>query len=255
MASVLIIDDHQGTLDTCSTVLRLAGFETATAVNGRVGIELALTRAFDVHLVDLCLPDMSGIDVVRELRQHGCRGRLIIVTAFSTCASSFQASAAGADGYVEGPLFGDDVIDVVEHARLGPWPVNQARAAGDDRGKSRWTRGIDPRVRVGLQLIDRDLRKPWSNAEIAAVVGLSESRWRYLFHVGVGVSMVAHVRERRLQEVARRLRATTANIGQIANQVGFASLSLADFRRAFRDRFGMSPTEYRRTTGDGRHRE
>ena len=58
MASVLIIDDHQGTLDTYSTILRLAGFETATASNGRAGIDLATSRGFDVHLVDLRLPDM-----------------------------------------------------------------------------------------------------------------------------------------------------------------------------------------------------
>jgi AraC-like DNA-binding protein len=196
---------------------------------------------------------MSGIDVVRELRRLGCSARLIIITAFPTCESSFEASAAGADGYVEGPLFGDDVVDVVERAQTGPWPVWRGRPADGGYSNPRSACNIDPRVREGLRLIEMNLAKSWSNLEIAAAVGLRESRWRYLFHVSVGISTAAFIRERRLHEVARRLRGTTADVGQIANQTGFASLSLADFRRAFRHRFGMSPTEYRRATGEVRH--
>jgi DNA-binding response OmpR family regulator len=82
MASVLVIDDNQGTLETYSTVLHFAGYETATALQGRAGIELALCRGFDVHLVDLRLPDMSGLDVVRLLRRQGVSGRVVLVTVF-----------------------------------------------------------------------------------------------------------------------------------------------------------------------------
>ena len=61
----------------------------------------------------------------------------------------------------------------------------------------------------------------------------------------MGTSMAAYIRERRLHEVARRLTTTVEDVCQTATNVGFPSLSLGDFRRAFRERFGVSPREYR----------
>lgn len=245
--TVLIIDDHAPTVEAYSTVLRLAGFATTTALTGQNGVELAAMMRIDVALIDLNLPDQRGVDVVRKLRALGCGARMVIVTAFPSFESSFEASSAGADGYVDGPLFGDDVVDLVERARSGPWPVWHPRgtqlAAGDSPSQS--ASAIDPRVREALRLIDANLARPWSNREVALIVGLSESRWRYLFEACMGTSMVAYIRERRLQEVARRLTSTIEDVRQIANNVGFRSMSLGDFRRAFRERFGVSPREYR----------
>jgi AraC-like DNA-binding protein len=246
---VLIIDDHKGSLDTYSTVLRLAGFETAAATTGHEGLTTARALAFDVIIVDLRLPDLSGIDVVRELRRDGTGARMIIVTAFPTIESSFDASAAGADGYVDGPLFGEEVIDLVRDALNGANPVRHPsrRSGSDQAGELNlpFDLVIDPRVREVIRLIDADLAKSWSVSELATRVGLSESRLRYLFDSCLGVSVAAYIRERRLQHVARRLSTTFDDVQQIANSVGFGSTSLRDFRRAFGERFGMSPTTYR----------
>jgi AraC-like DNA-binding protein/CheY-like chemotaxis protein len=244
--SVLIIDDHAFTVKTYSTVLRLAGFRTVTAVTGRRGIELAASTDIDVGLVDLNLPDMRGVDVVRELRRLRCRAKLVIITAFPTLESSFEASASGADGYVDGLLFGDDVVDLVERARKGEWPLWRSRPPEGAGSASAVTPRMDPRIREALRHIDANLPRPWSNAELAAVVGLSESRFRYLFEMSTGVPMAAYIREHRLQEVALRLTDSTDDVRQIADHFGFTSLSLGDFRRTFRRRFGLSPTAYRR---------
>jgi DNA-binding response OmpR family regulator len=126
MASVLVIDDDDGTRDTYVRVLHLAGYETASAGNGRAGVRLALAGAFDLHLIDLRLPDMSGVDVVRELKHNRAAGRTVIVTAFPAVDTAFDAAAAGADGYVAGPLFGDDVVDLVGRAIAGLVPVQEA---------------------------------------------------------------------------------------------------------------------------------
>jgi CheY-like chemotaxis protein len=123
MASVLVIDDDDGTRDTYVRVLHLAGYETASAGNGRAGVRLALAGAFDLHLIDLRLPDMSGVDVVRELKLNRVAGRMVIVTAFPAVDTSFDAAAVGADGYVAGPLFGDDVVALVGRAIAGLAPV------------------------------------------------------------------------------------------------------------------------------------
>jgi AraC-like DNA-binding protein len=251
MPSVLIINDHHVTLDTHSTVLRVAGFETATASNGRAGIELASSRAFDVHMVDLRLPDMSGIDVVRELKLRRVGGRVVIVTVFPAVESSFDAAAAGADGYVDGMLFGDEVVEVVTQALNGPFPVRHPsqRRAPESTEASHVAvaspSGIDSRVREVMRLIDADLAASHSIDELAARVGLSESGRRHLFHACTGLSVGSYRLERRLQQAARLIATTHHNIRQIAHCVGFGVGSLREFRKVFTERFGMSPTAYR----------
>lgn len=251
MASVLIIDDYPGTLETYATILRGAGFQTATASTGQTGIELARNRAFDVRLVDLRLPDISGLDVVRELKTNHVTGRAVIVTAFPAFESAFDAAAAGADGYVDGMLFGDEVIEVVTQALAGPFPVrhpSQRRAwelPEASHVDAASPSGIDSRIREVMGLIDADMAASRSIAELAACVGLSDSGLRHLFHAATGQSLSVYRHERRLREAARLMATTHDDIRQIAYGLGFRSTSLGDFRKAFRARFGMSPTAYR----------
>jgi YesN/AraC family two-component response regulator len=251
MASVLVIDDYAGTLETYSTILRLAGFEVATASNGRAGIDLATSRAFDVHLVDLRLPDLSGIEVVRELKLGGMTRRVVIVTVFAAFESAFDAAAAGADGYVDGMLFGDEVVEVVTRALAGPFPVRhpgQRRAEESPEAPKvvvASPSGIDLRVREVMRVIDAGLAASHSVADLATGVEWSESSLSHRFHASVGMSITEYRRERRLKEAALRLVTTYQSVRQIAYVVGYQSQSLANFRKEFQKRFGMSPKDYR----------
>ena len=92
MASVLIIDDHESTRATYSTILRLSGFDIAVAEDGKAGIELARARDFDVAVVDRRLPDMNGMEVARVLKLNHPLSRIVLVTAFPTIESSFEAA-------------------------------------------------------------------------------------------------------------------------------------------------------------------
>jgi YesN/AraC family two-component response regulator len=242
MASVLIIDDHQGTLETYSTILRLACFEAATATDGRAGIDLGLRRSFDVHLVDLRMPEMSGIDVVRELKLSGVRGRTVIVTAFPEVGSSFDAATVGADGYVEGPLFGDEVVEVVRQAIGGPFPVRHPAHRAELASQAPASL-IDPRIREVIRIIDSELDKSPSVTDLAIRVDLSESGLRHLFHASLGITLTSFRTERRLHVAAMRLTTTYDRISQIAQSVGLGNLHA--FRKMFHERFGMSPKSYR----------
>lgn len=211
---------------------------------------MALTRVFDVCLVDLCLPDMSGIDVVRELKLRHVAGRAVIVTVFAEFESAFDAAAASADGYVDGMLFGDEVVEVVTQALAGPFPVRhptQRRAPELTEAShvdAASPSGIDSRIRQVLQRLD-DMDKCFSVSELAAQVEWSESSLSHRFQSSVGVSITEYRAERRLQEAALRLTTTYQPVRQIAYGVGYRSQSLADFRQDFRKRFGMSAKAYR----------
>ena len=94
-------------------------------------------------------------------------------------------------------------------------------------------------------MIENELDKSPSVSELAARVEWSESSLSHRFHEGVGVTITAYRAERRLKVAALRLVTTHQSVRQIAYSVGYRSLSLADFRKDFRQRFGMSPKGYR----------
>ncbi len=198
---------------------------------------------------------MTGIEVIRQLKLSGVTARLVVVTAFPGLDTSFDAAAAEADGYVDGPLFGDEVIEVVQQAIDGPLPIRhpRSRPGADHVAGSPWQShrpatsrlGVDPRIREVMRRIDSDLTRVCSAAELASSVGRSESWLRRVFPTATGLSPWAYRHQRRLQEAARRLTTTHDSVQQIAYGLGYSFSSLREFREAFHSRFGMSPKDYR----------
>ena len=245
-AAILLIDDHEGTREAHSTTLRLSGWTVETAATGAEGLRLARGRSFAVILVDLRLPDLWGIDVLRELKRHGISARIVIVSSFPTFESSFEAAAAGADGYVDGPLFGEEIVAVVAQALTGPFPIRHpSRRVDTMRAQPGLKAALEPRVQALKKLIDDELDQPRTVSEFAARVGWSASTLSHRFHEQTGVSIMEYRHERRLQRAAQLLATTFLSVRQIGYSVGYRSLSLADFRRDFRKRFEMTPKEYR----------
>ncbi len=103
--SVVAVDDDLDLLATIEIQLHLKGFAVRTASSGTEGIAVATAVQPDIVLLDIGLPDMGGIEVVRELRARyttACSG-IIMVTAVSDIAAMRGAVAAGADDYILKP--------------------------------------------------------------------------------------------------------------------------------------------------------
>lgn len=175
----------------------------------------------------------------------------MIITAFPRVDTAFDAACAGACGYVDGTLFGEEVTQVVAQALGGPLPVRHPRflpCVGNSAvatGQPDAIQGLDRRVIEVMRQIDGELNRPTPIKELAARVGLGPSGLRHLFRAQIGISMGGYGLERRLDHVARRLRTSLEHIGQIAHEAGYSVAALTHFRRAFRARYGMSPTHYR----------
>ena len=80
MARVLLVDDDPGAIATIGPLLRLAHHEFAGALTGRDGVRLASEFDPDVALIDLSLPDISGIEVMRALRVHTPWTACVVIT-------------------------------------------------------------------------------------------------------------------------------------------------------------------------------
>jgi DNA-binding response OmpR family regulator len=129
MARVLLVDDDQRTLQLYGGILRDGGFLVDAACSASDALSLCQRSLPDVALVDLNLPDMSGLQLLDTLRQQNVRTPVIIVTGFGSCRSAVEAMRAGAVDFVEKPLIGDELVEVV---RRGLLPSSSAGYAYGD---------------------------------------------------------------------------------------------------------------------------
>ena len=124
MAHILVIDDNIVNLKLTSCVLEQAGHTVLTAVNGELGIDLALHTPTDLVLLDVLMPGMDGITTLRRLRSNP-QTALLKVIALSALRQQQDAPgilAAGFDGYCEKPVHYKKLLLEVEstlHANRG----------------------------------------------------------------------------------------------------------------------------------------
>lgn len=134
-----MIDDDAGTLLGYKSVLRAAGHQVTTAALGEDGIAAAQRDQFDVVLCDQRLPDIPGIDAIREISKNCPQTRVVLVTAWATPELMVEATRAGAAVCADKPLIGEGLIRVVDEAlRQPPGVVRTAEADGIGYGARRW---------------------------------------------------------------------------------------------------------------------
>jgi EAL domain-containing protein (putative c-di-GMP-specific phosphodiesterase class I)/CheY-like chemotaxis protein len=113
---VLIIDDEPAVLRVIGLLLERNGFSVASASNAREGLTLLAEKGFDVVLSDIIMPELSGLDFLRELRQHDLDVPVILMTAGATLDSALDAIEYGASQYLLKPVEPDALITSVGRA-------------------------------------------------------------------------------------------------------------------------------------------
>ena len=136
---VLVVDDEPQILRALQTNLRGAGYDVATATTAEEALSAAAMRPPDAVVLDLVLPDGSGIDVARELRSWSA-APILVLSVVGDESEKVAALDAGADDYVEKPFGIDELL-----ARL--------RALLRRAGPS-----TEPVLEVGELVIDLDKR-------------------------------------------------------------------------------------------------
>src|SRR5256714_1511830 len=113
---ILVIDDEEPILDSLRLNLTQSGYSCTTAHNGQEGIALFENGDFDLVLCDLQLPDMSGTDVTRRLRELRESIEVIIISGYGSGANAVEATKAGAFHFVEKPFEFDALQVLIERA-------------------------------------------------------------------------------------------------------------------------------------------
>jgi len=181
--SILLADDEAKILNALAAALRAEGHEVVTAASGRDAQRLLAQRVFDLLVIDNLMPDITGLDVIRELTSATAeaeRPQVLMMTAHATVESAIEAMKLGALDYLQKPFDIDELLVVVnralEHQRLR----TQNRYLISERDAEFNHYGIVGRSRRMQEVI-----------ETAKIVAQSKSTILITGETGTGKEMVA----------------------------------------------------------------
>ncbi len=110
---VLVVDDEPHVVEACTAMLNMKGFDATGVTSGEEAVALHQEENFDLVLVDLQMPGMSGLEVLREVKAYKPSTRVIIFTAYGTKETVIEALRLGASEFLEKPLDLHDLVDTV----------------------------------------------------------------------------------------------------------------------------------------------
>ena len=108
---ILIIDDEASLRQTLARILQRAGFEVTTAANGKDGLALVHEHPFDLLYLDIRMPDISGLELLKNIHTKFPELPVILFTAQPDLNSAVEALRRGATDYLLKPLKPQTVID------------------------------------------------------------------------------------------------------------------------------------------------
>ena len=101
---LLIVEDEKELCDTISKSLYESGYEVDTCYDGMEALEYILAENYDLIVLDLNLPGIDGMDILRELRQSNEETKVLILSARGQIVDKVEGLDAGANDYMEKPF-------------------------------------------------------------------------------------------------------------------------------------------------------
>ena len=112
-ANVLVVDDERHILDVLRDALTSFGYRVTCASSGTEALGIVRSELFDAALTDIRMPDMSGLDLLREIKKHDDSIEVIVMTGYPTITSAVEALKEGAYDYLTKPLIFDELEQVM----------------------------------------------------------------------------------------------------------------------------------------------
>ncbi|MBI3989293.1 MAG: sigma-54-dependent Fis family transcriptional regulator [candidate division NC10 bacterium] len=113
---ILAVDDEENLLHFLSKLLKGEGYRVEVARAGGEALERAKEADFDLAILDLKLPDMDGMAVLRAFREMAPEANVVMITAYGSIESAVEAMKAGAYDYIVKPFRAEEILKAVEKA-------------------------------------------------------------------------------------------------------------------------------------------
>lgn len=113
---VLAVDDEQNIRRLIRDEFTLEGYDVTTAKNGEEGLALIQRKSYDVILLDIKLPKLNGIEVLKKIKEFSSSIEVIMITGYGDVKSAVDSLKLGARDYVTKPFKLDDLLAIVQEA-------------------------------------------------------------------------------------------------------------------------------------------
>src|SRR3990172_2876165 len=111
---ILVVDDEQDIVKVLSKILEISGYEVISATNGTDAIVLVKNENPELVLLDYMMPDLTGLDVLKEIKKNSDEIYVVMVTGRGSEEVAAAVMKAGASDYVIKPFVKDQIVTVVK---------------------------------------------------------------------------------------------------------------------------------------------
>ena len=136
MPKILIVEDNEGIVSFLKSELELEDFETCVALDGRSALEIFADEKPDLVLLDIMLPGLSGIEVLRRIRKHDEDTPVILVTARDGTDDKVTGLNLGSDDYITKPFKIEELFARINAVLRRAEKVRKAKEALENAGEN-----------------------------------------------------------------------------------------------------------------------
>ena len=115
---ILLIDDEPILLVTVSDALAKAGYKIEVAESGQKGLKMFHGESFDMVIVDMVLPDISGINILKEIKSLSPETMVVMITAYGTVENAVEAMKLGAHDFITKPFSLDELVLKIQNISI-----------------------------------------------------------------------------------------------------------------------------------------
>ena len=115
-ATILVVDDEQDIRDASERILVRTGFQVLKATNGQEALNILDMDGIDIVLLDLKMPGMDGLEVLKQIRKRGETIQVIVITGYATVETAIEAMKQGAYDFIPKPFKLTQLRDLIVKA-------------------------------------------------------------------------------------------------------------------------------------------
>lgn len=249
---ILVVDDEPRSREGIKkTIIKesLEQYKVLTASNAKEALEVIDDTKINVLITDIKMPEMSGLDLLRELKEKTKDPVVIIISAYSEFDYAHQALEMGVVNYLLKPIPKKKLMEAVEKAiaideeKTKKGLIN--KIVDDTLLEANEYQSLNKSIQEVMDYVEDNFNEDISLKGIAEIVHLNASYLSSLFKEELNMTFSEYLTRRRIQEAKRLLMQTDLTINEIAEKVGYQTAKY--FIKIFKQYENTTPNSYRKS--------
>ena len=239
MYKLVIIDDEYCNLEGMREIIEWKKYNVkivGEALNGKEGLKVVAEKNPDILIVDICMGDMDGLDMIEQLRKNGYWGKIIILSGYQFFEYAQRSIDLKVEKYLTKPIniatLEETIASITE---TGNWEKNE---------NANFVKESSSIVKDIIAEIDKNYTGNINLGAFAQKYYCTPAYISKIFKKHTGVNFVDYISKKRIEKAKEWLLQSDFKSEEIAWRVGYADVK--HYRDVFKKIEGMSPKEYRK---------